>query len=63
MLSLSDNNQADLIEPFNSISRYQDGLLNIDNHYFDQMLSQIYHTEFQFKANSFDTEALFLWQR
>ena len=25
MLSLSDNNQADVIEPFNSISRYQDG--------------------------------------
>ena len=30
MLSLSDNNQAGLIEAFNSISRYLDDLLNID---------------------------------
>ena len=34
MLSLSDNNQADIIEAFNSISRYLDDLLNIDNLYF-----------------------------
>ena len=33
MLSLSDNNQADVIEPFNSTSRYLDDLLNIDNPY------------------------------
>ena len=33
MLSLSDNNQADVIEAFNSTSRYPDGLLNIDNHW------------------------------
>ena len=44
----------------NRSTLFQDGLLNIDNHYFDQMVSLIYHTEFQFKANSFDTEALFL---
>ena len=29
MLTLSDNNQADVVEAFNSISRYLDGLLNI----------------------------------
>ena len=29
MLSLSDNNQADIIESFNSTSRYLDDLLNI----------------------------------
>ena len=34
MLSLSDNNQADIIEAFNSTSRYLDDLLNIDNPYF-----------------------------
>ena len=33
MLSLSDNNQADIIEAFNSSSRYLDDLLNIDNPY------------------------------
>ena len=31
MLSLSDNNQADVVEAFNSTSRYLDHLLNIDN--------------------------------
>ena len=53
MLSLSDNNQADVVEAFNSTSRYLDGLLYIDNPYFQQMVSQIYPTEFQLnKANS-----------
>ena len=41
MLSLSDNNQADDVEAFNSTARYLDDLLNIDNHYFAQMVSQI----------------------
>ena len=45
MLSLSDNNQADIIEAFNSTSRYLDDLLNIDNPYFEQMVGQIYPTE------------------
>ena len=34
MLSLSDNNQNDIIEAFNSTSRYLDELLIIDNPYF-----------------------------
>ena len=38
MLSLSDNNQPDIIEAFNSASRYLDDLLNIDNPYFEQMV-------------------------
>ena len=61
MLSLSDNIQADIIEAFNSTSRYLDDLLNIDNPYFEQMVGQIYPTELQLnKANSSDTEASFL---
>ena len=61
MLSLSDNNQADVVEAFNSTSRYLDGLLNIDNSYFERMVSQIYPTELQLnKANSSDTKAPFL---
>ena len=44
MVSHSDNNQADVIEAFNSTSRYLDNLLNIDNPYFEQMVSQIYPT-------------------
>ena len=56
MLSLSDNNQIDIIEAFNSTSRYLDDLLNIDNLYFEQMVGQIYPTELQLnKAKSSDT--------
>ena len=47
MLSLSENNQADVIEAFNSTSRYLDDLLYIDNPYFAQMVIQIYPTELQ----------------
>ena len=61
MKSLSRENQADIIEAFNSTSRYLDDLLNIDNIYFDQMVDRIYPTELQLnKANSSDTEAPFL---
>ena len=61
MLSLSDNNQTDIIEAFNSNSRYLDDLLYIDNPYFEQMVGQIYPTELQLnKANSSYTEAPFL---
>ena len=60
MLSLSDNNQADIIEAFKSTSSYLDDLLNIDKPYFEQMVGQIYPTELQLnKANSSDTEAPF----
>ena len=47
MKSLSWENQADNIEAFNSISRYLDDLLNIDNIYFDQTVYRIYPTEFK----------------
>ena len=61
MKSLSRENQADIIEVFNSTSRYLDDLLNIDNIYFDQMVDRIYPTELQLnRANSSDTEAPFL---
>ena len=60
-MSLSDNNQTDVIEAFISTSRYLDDFLNIDNPYFEQMVGQIYPTELQLnKANSSKTEALFL---
>ena len=39
MKSLSRKNQADIIEALNSTSRYLDDLLNIDNIYFDQMVT------------------------
>ena len=61
MKSLSPENQADIIVAFNSISRYLDDLLNIDNIYFEQTVNQIYPAELQLnKANSSETEAPFL---
>ena len=61
MLSFSDNNKADVVEAFNTTSRYLDDLLNNEIHYFDQMVSQIYPTELQLnKANSSNTEAAVL---
>ena len=58
MLSLSDNNQTDTIEAFNSTSSYLDDLLYIDNPYSKQMVGQIYPYKLKLnKANSSDTEA------
>ena len=52
MDSLNHDNQADVIEAFNSTSRYLDDLLNIDNPYFEGMVNQIYPSELQLnKAN------------
>ena len=45
MKSLSRENRADIIEAFNSTSRYLDDLLDIDNIYFEQMVDCIYPTE------------------
>ena len=42
MDSLNHNYQADVIEAFNSTSRYFDDLLKIDNPYFEGMVKFIY---------------------
>ena len=60
MKNLSSNNQADVIKAFNSTSRYLDGLLNIDNPYFEGMVKQIYPPELQLNKATSDTEAPFL---
>ena len=55
MMSLSDDKQADVIDAFNTTSRYLDDILNINNVYFDNMVSQIYPSELQLnKANNSD---------
>ena len=41
MKSLSWGKQADIIEAFNSTSRYLDDLLNIDNIYFEHMVDRL----------------------
>ena len=52
-----------IIDAFNTTSRYMylDDILNMNNVYFDNMVSQIYPSELQLnKANTSDTEAAFL---
>ena len=61
MMSLSADKQADIIDGFNTTSRYLDDILNINNVYFDNMVSQIYPSELQLnKASTSDKKATFL---
>ena len=61
MKSLSDDKQFDVIDAFNTASRYLGDILNISNVNFDNMVSQIYPSELQLNtANTSDTEAAFL---
>ena len=59
MMYLSDDKQADITDAFNTTSRYLDDILNINNVYFDNIVSQIYPSEIQLNKAS-DTEAAFL---
>ena len=59
MMSLSVENQSEILKRL-ARSSYLDDLLNINNTYFDGLISQIYLRELQLnKANSSDTKAAF----
>ena len=61
MMSRSDDKQADIIDAFNTTSRYLDAILIIDIVYLDKIVSQIYPLKLQLnKANTSDTKAAFL---
>ena len=61
MMNLYDDKQAVVIDEFNTKSRHLDDILNINNVYFDNMVSQIYPSELQLnKANTSDTKVPFL---
>ena len=58
MLSLSKAIQSDVIEAFNSTSRYLGDLLNCDNKFFDSIDNRIYPSELQLnKASVSDAKA------
>ena len=60
MKSLTKEKRYNIIDAFNSTSRYPEDLLIIDNIQFEQMVHRIYYTELQLsKANASDTEAAF----
>ena len=61
MKFLTKEKRYDLIDAFDSTSRYLDDLLNIDNIHFEHMVHRIHPAELQLnKANASDTEAAFL---
>ena len=61
MMSISDDKQADVIDAFNTTSRYLDDIVNIYYVNFDKMVSQIYPSKLKLnKANTSVTEAAFL---
>ena len=61
MKSFTKEKRYDLIDAFNSISRYLDDLLNIDNIHFEHMVHRMYPAEHYLnEANASDTEAAFL---
>ena len=61
MMSLSVEKRSEVIEAFSSTSRYSDELLNIDNKYFNGLISKTFPSELQLnKENSSETEAPFL---
>ena len=60
-MSISEEKQSEVIEAFSSMSSYLYDLFNIDNKYFDGLISQNYPSELQlYKVNSPETEAPFL---
>ena len=51
----------DIMDAYNTTSRYSNGIINIINVYIDTMVSQIYPSELQLnKANNSDTKVAFL---
>ena len=60
MMSLANDKHADNIDAFNTTTRYLDDILNINNVYFDNMVSKIYPSEIQLnKANTSANEDAF----
>ena len=61
MTSFSNNNQAHIIEAFNSTSLYLDDLLDINNPNFEGIVNLFFPPELKFnKANTSDTKTIFL---
>ena len=60
MVFLSDNKQADIINALNTTSIFVDDILNINNVYFDNRVSQKFPSELQLnKTKASDTKAAF----
>ena len=61
VMSLSENNQSDVIEAFSSTPRYLDDLLNIDNNFLDSMVNHIYPSELQLIKSTCQIPMPYFW--
>ena len=52
MLSFADDNQSEVVEAFNSTSRYLGDLLNIENNFFDSMVNHIYPSKLRLNKSN-----------
>ena len=59
MMSLSGDKQVYIIDAFNTTSRYLDDILNINNVYFDNMVSRIYPAEVQLAKANYTSDTVF----
>ena len=53
MKSLSDDKQADVVDAFNNTSRNSDDILNINNVFFDNMVSNRHPSELQLNKKKY----------
>jgi hypothetical protein len=53
MLSLSPTSYQEIIYAFNNTSRYLDDILNMNNPYFDQLVSKIYPSELKLNKTNY----------
>ena len=49
-MSLSDDSQLILLKILTQVSGYLDNLLNTDNTFVEEMVTQVYHNELQLKT-------------
>ena len=61
MVPLSEDTQSEVNKAFNSTTRYLDCLLNIDNTFFNDMVSQIYPLNFSKIRPAFQIPRLHIW--
>ena len=61
MLSFTDDNQSEVVEAFNSTSRYLGDLLNIDNNFFDSMVNRIYPSKLRLNKSNVSIPKRHFW--
>ena len=61
MLCLSEDTQSEVIEAFNSTSKYLDDLLNIDINFFNSMVNHINPSKLQLNKPTSQLSRPYFW--